>query len=500
MLSSTDLAILREYQARQQTKASFAAWCRSCGFEPAAHHLLVISLLEQLTRGYFDRLMILMPPGAAKSTYTSKCFPPWYLAQKSGLTILACSHSGDLATSFGRVARNYAEGNERWLGYRLNKESRAADEWATSNGGQYYCAGVGAGISGRRADLVLIDDFLGKEEDVNSDLVNDKIFDWYVNDVVPRLKPHAKRVIIANHRSKKDLVGRLLATEAAKWRIIKLRLVIENEAQAEEDPLHRTVGQHLWPEYFTAEMVSERIANPHASGIEQQDPTALQGNHFKREMLLEYQPSEFPVGVPLYGASDHAVRTKQRNDETCMGLGALRDGILYVHEDLMWDRIPTNKAVAGMMRFNKTYRPIYWWAEKENISGSIGPFLDDAMREAQVWMSVTEVPTRGKDLFARSQAIHALMSNGRVRFPAWTPWWKRAKAQLLDFPNGDHDDFVSFVSHLGMGIAAMIPNKSAAPPAAPFNVNQPFVPTLKWLKESEQRKQRLHIARLRADE
>src|SRR5580693_9523374 len=157
-----------EFLARLEARGSFLAWCRLAGYEPAAHHRLIISELEQLVENLFKalirgsevegealRLMVMTPPGSAKSTYISKLFPPWFLAQMTRLEtlmikasrraeplgILACSHNAELATDFGRAARNLIKSNERWLGFTLQQDSRAADKWSATNGGYYQAAG-----------------------------------------------------------------------------------------------------------------------------------------------------------------------------------------------------------------------------------------------------------------------------------------------------------------------------------------------------------------------
>ena len=88
-----------------------AGWARHCGFEPAPHHLLLIRKLEQVARGEIDRLAVFMPPGSAKSTYSSILFPPWFLAQKPGASIIAASHTTELAEKWGRRVRNLVTEN-----------------------------------------------------------------------------------------------------------------------------------------------------------------------------------------------------------------------------------------------------------------------------------------------------------------------------------------------------------------------------------------------------
>jgi len=499
-----------------QVRQSFLAWCREAGYEPAKHHLVIIRELEQLVDNLFKamvrgnevpeeklKLMVLTPPGTAKSTYISKLFPGWFLAQCARLQdlmlaeqkrfeplgILACTHNGDLSVEFGGAARNMVVSNERWLGYTLNKDSRASDAWTCTNGGYYRAGTVGSGISGRRMHLGLVDDFCGKEEDATSKLVNDKNWIWWENDFVNRLQPIAARVIIANHRNEDDLVGRLMAKEADKWRIVKLRLIIETQEQADDDPLGRQIGEYIWPEYFTREQVMERMNNPRASGIQQQEPSPEKGGFFQAEWCdnNEYKSTDEFKGGQFYAASDHAVSERQTADNTCMGVGVFKGGYLYIHPDLVWDRIGTKRAVEEMLRMGKAHSPLYWWAEKGHISKSLLPFLQDRMMDEKVFFNISQV-TPVNDKMTRAQSINGMMSMNLVKFPAFAPWWKRARRELLLFPNGKHDDFVDFLAHLGNGVHRMVASgrvkkesESVTPPSG-MNI------TMRGIREEVSRK------------
>lgn len=468
--------VLHEFKRRQDCRTSFLAWCRNCGYEPAKHHRLLIAKLElgvenlfkALVRGHEVpdeklRFMFLTPPGSAKSTYISKLFPPWFLAQVPrlkklmeaagrpyfDLEILATTHNGDLSIEFGSAARNLAEAYPLELGYTLNREKRASDSWRTSNGGKYHGATVGAGISGLRFHAGFIDDFVGNEEDAISDLVNNKIWTWWLNDFNNRAQPIALRFLVANHRNEDDLVGRLLDKEKNRWDVTRLRLVIENEEQALEDPLGRKVTERLWPEYFTEAQVKERMENPNASGIQQQEPFSGAGELFLKENLENsaYNSIDELDGGTFYGASDHAITEEQRGDNSCLGIGVWKNGFLFIHPDLAWDRMGSEKQISEWLRLGKTYNPIQWRSEKGQVSKSLYPFLALEMRKHGAYFSVNQyTPTKSK--VARAQTAIGMSKLGLIKLPKFAPWYARFKNELLSFPNGRHDDGVDFLAHL----------------------------------------------------
>ena len=166
-----------------------------------------------------------MPPGSAKSTYGSVLFPPWFMAQSSGSNILASSHTTDLAEKWGRRIRNLIEDHGPALGIALQHDNAAIGRWALTSGGEYYAAGVGVGIAGYRIDLAVIDDPIRNREDADSKLVREKTWDWYQSDVLPRVKPGGRIILIQTRWHQDDLAGRILNEMAAggeEWEVVSL--------------------------------------------------------------------------------------------------------------------------------------------------------------------------------------------------------------------------------------------------------------------------------------
>lgn len=475
---------------RRGRRASLLEWCQHVlaykNETPAAHHRLIIEVLERVTRGELRKVIILMPPGSAKSTYISVCFPPWYLCQHPHNLVLACSYSYNLIEGFGRQCRDLIELYEKDLGYKLSTTAAAAGDWRITKDdkrvlGGYFCAGVNAGIAGHRADLGFIDDFMGSEEEANSDTIRDKNYKWYRNDFVPRLKPHAARIIIANRRHEEDLVGKLLEEEGSEWYVVKLPMLA-----GDMDPLGRKPGERLWPEWFTDEMVIEAKKNPSTwAGLYQQEPSPEEGDYFKKDWIVPYHSlSELPKYLHYYVGTDYAYRKKQQNDKTCF-LPAGVDDIdrLWILPDWFWDKCDTAVGVDALLDIGARYKPLCVWAGKEAITGSIGPFLTKRMWERGVYIPIEEF-SEAPDKLQKAQSIKARMSQRKVMFPVFAPGWEEAYHQLLTFPNGRHDDFIDALAKLGQGLAKMT-RGNRPPPQAPELVMRQFVPTLEWLKKSD---------------
>ena len=186
------------------------------GFVPATHHRLLIGELEAVERGECPRLTVCMPPGSAKSTYASVLFPAWYLGRHPEGSVIAASHTEELAERFGRRVRNLvgSEAHRNVFGVGVAADRQSVGEWETEAGGEYYAAGVGSSITGRRADLGIIDDPVRGREDADSERGRETAWQWYVNDFLPRLKPGASQIVIMTRWHEDDLGGRLLDREA----------------------------------------------------------------------------------------------------------------------------------------------------------------------------------------------------------------------------------------------------------------------------------------------
>jgi len=223
--------------------------------------------------------MLLMPPGSAKSTYTSVLFPPWWLTRHPASSIISASHTADLAAHFGRQVRATVREHEERLGYTLaGRSGGAATRWQTSTGGQYFGTGVRGPIIGRRADLVIIDDPVKSHHEADSARARARLWEWYRSELLTRLRPGARVVLIMTRWHEDDLGGRLLTQDHEDWRCLRLPALAEAD-----DPMGRAPGEPLWPEWEDAKALARKraaVGERIWSAQYQQRPTPPDGRPF----------------------------------------------------------------------------------------------------------------------------------------------------------------------------------------------------------------------------
>lgn len=220
----------------------------AAGRIPARHHRLLLARLQAVADGACDRLLVLMPPGAAKSTYSSVLFPAWFLGMAPEAQIVAACHTEALALHFGRrvratVAEAAALGT---LPCDLARDDRAAGRFATTLGGSYYATGVRGPITGRRADLAIVDDPVKSHAEAESRTVRDATWDWFRSELLTRLTPQGRAVVVMTRWHRDDLAGRIL-DGPEPWTCLRLPALAEAD-----DPLGRAPGAPLWPEWENA--------------------------------------------------------------------------------------------------------------------------------------------------------------------------------------------------------------------------------------------------------
>lgn len=459
-------------------------------YEAQYFHKALAAALEEVEAGRLLRLIITFPPRHGKSELTSRRFPAWSWGRDPYRHIILGTYNQPFAEDYGRDVRgivNSPSFSTIFPNCTLAKGSQAADRLKTEQGGMAVFVGRGGSATGRGGDILIIDDPLKDRAEANSQTTRDELWDWFNDTISTRLMSDTGAIIIIQTRwHEDDLVGRLTdptnpyysKTEAANWKIINIPAIAEDN-----DVLGRKRGEALWPERFGVDFLEAfRSRNPVGfSALYQQRPTPEDGDFFKDEMVITYKPEEMPhpSKMRIYAASDHAVGIKQTNDLTCLLIVGVDENDVIWLLDCWWKRERTDKVVEAMINLMRKWKPMIWWAESGHISKSIGPFLFKRMREEKIYVNVREqVPAADKT--TRAQSIQGRASMGMVRFPARAHWYGNARNELLKFPQGNHDDFVDALAHIGLGLDIII----RAPAAIAPKKELAKVGTMGWVKET----------------
>lgn len=385
-----------------------------------------------------------MPPGSAKSTYASILFPAWLLAS-CDWNVLAASHTTELAEKWGRRVRNLIVEHSLVLGLSMSQDSQSAGRWSLASGQEYYAAGVGTGIAGFRAKLGLIDDPIRSRQDADSELIRDRIWDWYINDFTTRLVPGARKVLIQTRWHEDDLAGRALNHE--KWDVLSLPAIAEPD-----DALGRKPGQPLWgdDEYgYGAQLIDLQTRTPARtwSALYQQRPAPEQGDYFKTDWLRAYDKAPAKETLTVYGASDYAVTENGGDFTVHMVVGLDPDNRMYLL-DLWRGQTQGDVWIDALCDLVLRWQPQGWAEETGQIKAAIGPFLERRMRERRAYVYRQQFPTRG-DKAVRAQAIRGRMALEGLYVPTAAAWYPAFRSELLSFPAGKHDDQVDALGLIG---------------------------------------------------
>ncbi len=451
------------------------------GQRPAAHHRLVIRELQAVADGETDRLLLLLPPGAGKSSYASVLFPAWWLAQREGQAIIAASHTSMLAEGFSRRVRSLVMEHSNTLGIGVATE--AVELWSTTRGGQYRAAGVGGAITGFRADMVLADDLVKSRADADSETYRDRAWDWWMNDLSTRLKPGAPVIVIGTHWHQDDVYGRLMERQAGRWRVVRLPAL----ADSLDDPLGRAIGEPLWADdnYGYAADLEVKKATSDArtwNALFQQNPIPDSGSYFKSEWFRPIPTLPPLSSLRTFMGSDYAVTGNGGDNTAHVVVGLDADDRLYVVD--VWRQQATSDVwIEAFCDLVIRWKPMGASEEGGQIRGAIGPWLDRRQRERRAYVARTQFPTKG-DKAIRAQSIRGRAALGGLYIPADAPWRADFEAELLSFPAGKFDDQVDALGLVGQLLDVMMPPGKPKPitPAEPQDYRRtPRKRTKDWM-------------------
>jgi len=440
---------LDEARAREQSRVSFIDFVRDMwpAFIDGEHHKIMADAFERIARGELKRLIVNMPPRHTKSEFASYLLPAWFLGQYPHKKVIQTAHTAELSVGFGRKVRNLVDDagfKKVFPELALQADSKAAGRWSTNKGGEYFAIGVGGAVTGKGADLLIIDDPHSEQEGQSADpSVFDKTYDWYTSGPRQRLQPGGAIVIVMTRWHMRDLTGKIIKASTQRegtdeWEVIEFPAIMF-EHQSEE--------KALWPQFWgLEELISLRNELPAAKWMAQyqQDPTAEEGALVKREWWNIWESDTPPQCDFVIQSWDTAFLKTQRADySACTTWGVFskpNDEGITTPNIILLDaykkrlEFPELKKVAYDMY--QDVQPDAFIVEGK----AAGMPLIFELRAMGIPVSEF-TPSRGNDKIARVNAVADLFASGVV----WCPEHRFAEEVMNEFaafPAGEHDDLV----------------------------------------------------------
>jgi predicted phage terminase large subunit-like protein len=409
--------------------------------------------------------MLFMPPGSAKSTYASVVFPTWYLGKFPKNQIILASYGSDLAKKHGRKARQIcaSDAYTNVFDTTIRADTRAADEWALETDSEYMAGGLLSGITGNRADGLIVDDPVKGRQEAESETMRNSTWDAYENDADTRLKPNGWKCLIQTRWHEDDLAGRILPKNwAGESGVIRCRdgqlwvvICIQAECTRPDDPLGRKIGDTLWPEWFIPGHFDRFKRSPRLwRSLFQQVPTADDGDYFRREWFGYYEKA--PDNLNVYISQDTA-ETTDAGDYTWITVWGVcpRKNVYVLNmwrdrvDTLTWVEVLTGNKAEGRIGLFGTYKPQAFIPESDSIFKAAKPFLQERMlKEGQI-IYIEEMPHGGKNKPSRASSFQGLASMRRVYLDKNHPLTEEWMDAHLKFPNGAIDDPVDASAAFG---------------------------------------------------
>ena len=438
------MVLLRRKVEQENARANFMGFVKSMWpeFVEGPHHIKIAQKFQKFLTGKNQRLIVNMPPRHTKSEFASFLFPAWMIGQKPRLKIIQATHTGELAIRFGRKVRNLMNTKEYkgvFPDVTLRTDNQAAGRWETNLGGEYFAAGVGGAITGRGADLLIIDD-PHSEQDALSDTAMDNAYEWYTSGPRQRMQPGGSIVIVMTRWSDKDLTGNLVKKmgdlKADKWDIIEFPAILEDDDEEKRKP--------IWPKYWKLnelDKVKASLVPTKWSAQWQQNPTYDGTSIIKREWWNIWEkedPPECAFKIQSYDTAFSKKETADYSAITTWGVFYPDEGkethlILLNARKGRWD-FPELKQVAKEEL--NLYNPEAVMIEAK-ASGT--PLIQE-LRRFGVYATAFS-PNRGMDKHVRLNSVAPIFEAGHV----WRPnmdWAEEVQEECASFPYGEHDDLV----------------------------------------------------------
>jgi len=443
------LNLLEEYEKSKTNSAckeNFLSFVKEMwpAFINGNHHKIMADAFKDVVDGKLKRLIINMPPRHTKSEFASYLLPAWFLGNYPDKKVIQTAHTAELAVGFGRKVRNLVGDKDYQNVFgevKLQADSKAAGRWNTNHKGEYFAIGVGGAVTGKGADLLIIDDPHSEQEGASADVnVFNKTYEWYTSGPRQRLQPGGAIVIVMTRWHQRDLTGQIIDASikrggADEWKVIELPAIMPS-------------GNPLWPEFWSqTELDSLKAELPVSkwSAQYQQDPTSEEGALIKREWWRIWEHESPPNCEFIIQSWDTAfLKTERADYSACTTWGVFYaedefDGALapqLILLDAYKERLEFPELKAKALEMYKAYQPDAFVVEGK----AAGMPLIFELRSMGI--PVTEyTPSRGNDKIARVNAVADLFASGVVWCPE-TRWAEEVVEEFAAFPNAEHDDLV----------------------------------------------------------
>jgi len=446
--------------------------------EPARHHKLICDAVDDLM-GFnnhlspdseFDVLVVMSPPASAKSTYISVAAPAYIIARQPTTRIISVSRAAELAAEFGGRVKNIIESPEMQLAsdVRVAHDTRAKDNWKTTEGGGYFAIGASGGVLGKRADVVICDDIHASFEDAQSETQLDKIRRWFEGDLLSRLTPTGKLIVIGQRLNPNDVIGfvmqRAEANPRIRMRVLKFTAVAAPDVSPEHpDLLGRTVpGERMWPEFYTDDYLHDKKQDDFIwRTLWMQEPPSDAGSWVSTDDLRHRPtpPDALAPETPRYACSDLALSVNT-GDYTVHFVVAIDSHGDWDIIDAKRGRVDPEQSSDDIVRLAQTYKPREWLIDDDNMAKVMMPLVATKARQLQVAVPWKMMPMRGQDKETRAAALRGQFKRRKVFYPADARFAGWLTKELLMFPNATGsgvDDGVDALSTLGRRLAVISP-------------------------------------------
>jgi predicted phage terminase large subunit-like protein len=444
------IAAREEITITAQAKLDFMTYVNYVwpNFIYGAHHKKMAAAFERVARGECKRLIINMPPRHTKSEFASYLLPAWFLGNFPDKKVIQTSHTAELAVGFGRKVRNLVDSDvykDIFPDVALQSDSKAAGRWATNKGGDYFAIGVGGAVTGKGADLLIIDDPHSEQEATLAETnpeVYDKTHEWYTSGPRQRLQPGGAIVIVMTRWSKRDLTGQVLKSAAQRsgeeWEVIEFPALLPS-------------GRPLWPEFWSIkELTALKTELPNGKWMAQymQQPTSDVSAIIKREWWKIWESDTPPFCEFLIQSWDTAFLKTERSDYSACTTW----GVFYQPDDtgLNQANIILLNAFKKRMEFpelkKRAYDEYKEWDPDALIVEAKASGAPLVFELRAMGIPVQEyTPSRGNDKIARLNSVSDIFASGLVWVPN-THWAEELVEEVASFPSGEHDDLVDSTS------------------------------------------------------